>query len=499
MTPDAPPALRPRNTTRGRPRTTGDLVCARCGREAGKHRASWPEGRICGTCFTRATRTHGICPGCGQHRLLPGPPDTPDGPHCTDCAGIGVDFRCARCGSEGESYRSGICARCVLHDDLAVLLLIPGSPPALGRLVDALAAAERPESILTWKRSPTVHRLLSDLGAGRISLTHAGFDELDSGARSVEHLRALLTHCGALPARDPHLAAFERWLDAALTPLPDRVAQPVERFATWHHLRRIRALPSERSTRGPVHAAKQEITETIRFLTWLDATYDRDAASCTQQDVDEWLATGPSTRSAIRTFFVVARKTRLNQNVRIANRVAKTTPSITQDQRIAWIGELLTGTGETLPYRAAGTLLLLFAQPLVRVAGLRTGDIFQTPKGMIINLGREPAPVPELFAGLLRTHLEHRPNLRTGAGPNSPWLFPGTAAGRHLHPGTIMTRLRDLGIDLLGARNRAITELVLQAPPSLVADALGYSYQVAYRHAERGGQPWARYAGHSGS
>lgn len=60
-----------------------------------------------------------------------------------------------------------------------------------------------------------------------------------------------------------------------------------------------------------------------------------------------------------------------------------------------------------------------------------------------------------------------------------------------------MTRLRDLGVDLLGTRNRAIGELVLQCPPSLAAEALGYSSQVAFLHADKGAEPWARYAGRS--
>ena len=60
-----------------------------------------------------------------------------------------------------------------------------------------------------------------------------------------------------------------------------------------------------------------------------------------------------------------------------------------------------------------------------------------------------------------------------------------------------MDRLRDLGVNLLGARNRAIGELVLECPPSLVADALGYSYQVAFLHADKAAEPWARYAGRS--
>ena len=96
-------------------------------------------------------------------------------------------------------------------------------------------------------------------------------------------------------------------------------------------------------------------------------------------------------------------------------------------------------------------------------------------------------------SSLVRAHLAARPNLRTGAGPDSLWLFPSTFAGRHLHPNTVMDRLRDLGVNLLGARNRAIGELVLECPP----EALGYSTQVAFLHAEKSAEAWARYAGRS--
>lgn len=58
-----------------------------------------------------------------------------------------------------------------------------------------------------------------------------------------------------------------------------------------------------------------------------------------------------------------------------------------------------------------------------------------------------------------------------------------------------MDRLRDLGVNLVGARNRAIGELLLECPPFLVADALGYSFQVAFVHTDKAAEPWARYAG----
>jgi hypothetical protein len=374
-------------------------------------------------------------------------------------------------------HRGRLCARCALRDDLTGLLGGQPTDPALIGLVDALCASDRPESIIVWKRSPKVQSLLRGLGDGSIPVTHEGLDAV--WGRQANHLRALLEHHGHLPPRDDHLHRFEYWINAKLDGLPDEVRQPAHQFATWHHLRRIRSKSdSGEPTRASVHSAKQEITETVKFLRWLHETHQRTAATCTQQDVDEWLATGPTTRSAIRTFFVQAKKTRLNTKINIQHRSART-----------------TGSSETLPYRSAGLLLLLYAQPLVKIVTLRADMIIDVESGMAITLGQQPTAVPEPFASLLRAHLSARPNLRTGAGSESPWMFPSTVAGRHIDRNTVMTRLRRLGVNLLGARNRAIGELVLECPPSLVAEALGYSAQVAVLHAGKSAEPWARYAG----
>lgn len=96
--------------------------------------------------------------------------------------------------------------------------------------------------------------------------------------------------------------------------------------------------------------------------------------------------------------------------------------------------------------------------------------IVLTPRELRISLGKEPAPVPEPFAGILRHHLNNRPNLRTAGGAvATPWLFPGYHAGKHLDPQSIMFRLRELGINLLGAGNAALQKLVAEVPPPLVA------------------------------
>lgn len=245
MATDLPDGLTPRNTIRGRPRTSGSVRCARCGRNAGKARASWAEGKICGPCFTVATRTHGTCPGCGNH--------------------------------------------CALRDDLTALLLTnPADPTTATRLVNVLCQADQPESIIAWKRSPKVQALLTAVSSGQTPLTHEGLDNhRETAGRAAEHLRALLVHHGLLPHQDVYLNRFETWIQDKLRPLPSEVAKPVEHFAKWHHLRRIRAMATpDSSARGPVHSAKQKITETIKFLDWLWQTHHRTAATSTQQDVE---------------------------------------------------------------------------------------------------------------------------------------------------------------------------------------------------------------------
>ncbi|RRQ26231.1 recombinase XerD [Rhodococcus sp. Eu-32] len=466
-------------------------MCDRCGREAGKPRARWPEGAICGTCFHAAVRTYGFCGGCGFERMLPGRDE--DRAVCVDCAGINTDFHCATCGVEAEHYRHGTCARCALRNDLTTLVLHDAADPvAMSALVEALCAADRPESVHTWKRSTTVQDLLIGLSVGDIPLTHEGLDAVGND-RQTAHLRRVLEHHELLPPRDRYLALFEAWIDHKLTAIEHTsVLRYAEQFATWHHLKRVRGIAAAgKPTRGPVHASKQDITETIKFLTWLHDTHGRDATTCTQQDVDHWLAEGPTTRHLVRTFFVWATAARINRTVTIGHRQPEPPATFTQDERLHWIRELLIGTSESLPYRVAGVLLLLYAQPIAKIAALRAEHVTQAGHGLQIALGTEPVSVPEPFARLLRQHIATRTTLVTGT--DTGWLFPSRFTGRHLHPGTVTDRLRALGIPLLGARRAALRELVIHVPPPIAAEMLGYSYSMVHRHAELAAQQWNRY------
>ncbi|MGB9305935.1 MAG: recombinase XerD [Mycobacterium sp.] len=368
-------------------------------------------------------------------------------------------------------------------------------PTAMAPIVDALCSVDRPASILTWKLSPKVQALLAGLACGDIPLTHQGLDDAGMDTEAA-HLRSLLGHNGILPARDEPLARFEQWLTQKLDAITEQaVRTPVEQFATWHHLRRLRkaSTPGQRSD-AAARYARQDITEAIKFLTWLHNAHHRTAATCTQQDVDEWLASGPTTRSKVRNLFAWAKKSRLNRSVQVTHQQPPPSRSLTQQQRLAWLKELVGGDCDSLAYRVAGILLLLYAQPLTKIAAMPTAAVTSTDGETRISLGQEPISVPKPFADMLHTHISNRPNLRTTGGvAATPWLFPSNRPGRHLDPQIIMKRLRGLGINLLGARNTALQSLVVEVPPPLVAELLGYCYTVTQRHAEIAAQPWARY------
>lgn len=227
---------------RGRPRSTGGRECGRCHHLVPKIRTHWPEGPICGPCFTAAARTYGQCAFCAAQRLLPG--RSPTGEDiCRDCAGITTNLDCVNCGREAERLRGGHCARCVVAGDLEQILK-PHAPPdmRIKRLITKLAAVPRPESIITWMRNPVTADLLAKIGTRELQLTHDAFDALPA-SRSREHLREMLVHHRMMPSRgDRQLIRFEAWLDRrlqTLQPTPG-IHTPIEQFARWHHLHRLR-------------------------------------------------------------------------------------------------------------------------------------------------------------------------------------------------------------------------------------------------------------------
>ena len=471
-------------------------VCARCQQSGVKFATTWPEGRICRRCYQRATRIHGACISCGTTRLLPGLIDGE--PACVDCADIPKDFRCTRCGREDEPVRRGLCAHCCLTDDLSGLLAGDDGDisPIVRPLFDALSTQTLARSATIWLTvNPAAKQLLRDLATGAAPLTHDTFTTHPSPEK-VLFLRQLCIEHGLLERVNFDIERFQAWVDQMTATEPASDARLIRQFARWVHLQRMHALDTAGKMRkGTFLSAKQSTSTAIGFLRHLRER-GHTPSECVQADVDDWLTGGPTTRSLARTFVRWGVKNGHIASVEFPYRVAKTQPIITQQQRVQQRRTLLnTHVESATTEQVAGMLFLLYAQPLTRIARMRLSQVADAGDRLTVSITADELVVPPPFDEIVRAHLRDLPNTNTSAHRNSQWLFPGARPGEPMHQSTMMNKLRDRGIDLRGARNAALRTLVLEMPAPIVADSLGYSYNVTDRHRVAAGAVHTVYVG----
>ncbi|WP_259423516.1 hypothetical protein [Cnuibacter physcomitrellae] len=474
-----------------RPRSPAE--CVRCGRTGVRFATTWPEGRICRRCYQRATRLHGTCPGCHVNRLLPGL--LAEEPCCVDCAGIPKDFHCARCGREDEPVRIGLCAHCCLTDDLTDLFTDTHGHinPTMLPLFTALTQQAHARSARVWLIvNPHTKALIRDLSRGVAPLEHATFTG-HSHPSKVAFLRELCVEHGLLDPVHLDIERFQTWLDSKLAGAEPDDARLLRQYARWVHLNRMHHLATTgQLKKGTFLSAKQSTTVALEFLRYI-RDRGHSPATCTQTDIDDWLI-GPTTRSLARGFVRWSVSHRHLPSLEFPYRVAKAEPIITQQQRLDHITRLLSPTNALDPdERAAALLLLLYGQPLVRIAQMRLHQLTATETAIIVAFTGDVLTIPSPFDRVIREHLAALPHQTTSAHRDNQWLFPGGRPGQHLHQGTLMNKLRNAGVDLRGARNASLRALVLELPAPVVADSLNYSYQVTDKHRQNTGATFADY------
>jgi hypothetical protein len=237
--------------------------------------------------------------------------------------------------------------------------------------------------------------LLATIATGVRPLAHATFDAHRS-PRTAMHLRELFIEHGILEPIDRNLLHFETWLDRILAELtnPDHHAL-IKQFATWHHLRRMRQLSAAGELNwGTARAAKQDISVAKDFLGHLS---DRGKlpSQCRQEDIDHWIATGPTTRSTARTFVRWAVRNQHLPRIDFPYRKANSRPVLDQNERLRLLRETLDNHHIPLHHRAAAVLLLLYAQPLTRIASVQCEQITRTDHGeTVVVFDDQPVPVP---------------------------------------------------------------------------------------------------------
>ncbi|WP_410573357.1 hypothetical protein [Amycolatopsis sp. cmx-4-61] len=413
---------------------------------------------------------------------------------CTDCAGGLGDFTCARCGQEEPPYRVGACARCVLTDRLAELLG-EGSGHVrteLQPLFDLIRGMDWPNSRLTWLRRQAPARILTALARGDAPLTHEGLGRLQPW-RSAIYVRDLLVTCGTLPPIDRFLLLFEQWVPGWLTSVEDVGHRALlTRYTTWHVLRRLRQGLPVSSYRA--NMARYRLRAAARFLSYL-AERGRQIGQSTQADIDQWFARQPQNlRRATTEFLQWSQRQRELPRLHVPTGSSRrTTVRLGQHERVAFVRRVLTDTSIPLTDRVLALLILLYAQPLTRIAALTLDDVLSEDDQVFIQLGSPATPVPEPFAGLLVEYVKTRRNLNTAANARNRYLFPGRRAGQALHTTSMRLRMRNLGLPGVDGRTAAIRHLLRQAPASVVADMLGYSVTSATQIAAEAGAPWQRY------
>jgi len=490
-----------------RPHATGEQYerwymagCCRCGRRKNKA-GSWPDGYVCRTCPDRAIRTRGICPGCGEGRVLPGRRPADGAAICTTCAGFSQSFACARCGFEDKLHAGHLCTRCTFAGRLAGL---PDDGtgrirPELVPLAGSPRAMDNPLSGLTWLctrngRTDSPEHPLRRPGRGEIELTHQAFHPLQPW-RAASRLRELLMACGVLPAVDKQVCSFERWLAGHLAGPADPDHAPLlHRFATGEVLPRLRARAEKKpiTAAGRRHAGDQ-VKHATAFLRWLSG-HGLTLPGCRQAGIDAWHAGhNEHGRNTIRAFLPWCTTSRLTGRFRLPAAVIRQAAPLPERERAELPGRLLTGHDLPLRPRVAAAIVLLYAQPLSRVARLTADDVIHDGDQVLLRPGEPPSPVPGPVADLLLSRTGNRDNMNTATNRHSPWLFPGRRAGQPVNPGALAAPVNDIGIPAIAGRASAIRQHVLEMPAPVVADALSYHPVTTAKLAAQAAGPWSRY------
>jgi hypothetical protein len=138
------------------------------------------------------------------------------------------------------------------------------------------------------------------------------------------------------------------------------------------------AAPDQHTTeRTAISHARNQVLGAVRFLDWL-ALHDRTLAACTQGDLDLWLATGPRSRHDVHHFVQWTSERKLTTNLVVPPVRSGPGTALDAEQRWAIIATLLHDPGIEVADRVAGSFVLLYAQPLSRVAVMTVDAVTTT-------------------------------------------------------------------------------------------------------------------------
>jgi hypothetical protein len=468
------------------------MTCGICGREASCVISAATGEPWCFACKQRWAR----CTGCGKTRRIRS--GTLDEPRCATCTPTEPGFwrECPGCG-QPRRINARRCARCTLAQRLRDLFGDEHGQirPELAALHHALAATERPTTVVSWLDRSTAPTILRALVTGDRPLTHDALDELPAG-KPVEHLRSVLVNIGTLPRRDEHMIRLQRWTNGVITERADPDERKLlHRYAVWHVIRRLRSrLGDADTTHDQAVAAQRNIRAAMVLLDWLTAR-QLTLTTARQGDLEAWLASPETTHRVDGGNFIRwAHKEKLTRLDFAAVKWGGPSGIIDTETRWEQARWLLHDDSVKPDDRVAGLLVLLYAQWPATISRL-TLDQVHIDNDVSLRLGREPVVLPEPLAGLVR-HLtaSRRGHAAIGDSGASPWLFPGGQPGRPISAYRLAERLRELGIRSAQSRSSALFQLATDLPAAVLAKMLGIHISVAVAWQRASSGDWAVYA-----
>lgn len=460
--------------------------CVDCGRRR-RCVVRAERGALCQACAPRPVKT---CSRCGDEQ--PVHQRSSDGPICSRCYEQTRRVPCHSCRVSCRPYERGECARCVLSARVNELLGESEIRAELEPLVVAIRGTSQPATMLRWLRRSEGARVLSQLARGEIELSHDGLDALPR-TKPLDHLRGLLVATGVLPETSIEFDRLEHWLDELLADVPAKRAQMVQAFARWCVFRRARrkAIRNELGENG-IKWARLRVRLALNFLGWLEVR-DVTLEDLRQEDVDLWLAGGPTTRYVVRDFLAWARERRLAPKVSVPLRQTKS-PSrpVNEDERWDQVDRLLSDDGVEVDVRVAGLFALLFGQHLSRVCRLRREDLVVDADRATVSFGDDALVLPPVLDRLVLSLLDRRGHAAIRG--KVVWLFPGGTPGRPITAEHFRGRLADVGIILRPTRQAALMQLAAELPAPVLADLLGLHDNTAVEWVRAARGDWSAYA-----
>lgn len=486
-------------TCYARARTDED-ACDECGsigplatRAGGKRAGS---RNLCPRCYRNPKRACGVC-GRLKRVALKATATTPD--ICPTCYQAPV-IDCSICGQQALGRRTTNhgrprCFACQAAQQIDAALTGPDGTiqPGLKPVRDALADLQRPRSLLSNWRNLVSLRLLTDIAQGRLDLSHDALDTLPQ-VFSVTYLRSLLVAAGALPPRDENAARLHRYAAEAATDIPDAELRGVfTRYARWHVVGRARTNRHGHITANVAARCRSEIQTARAFLDHI-VVHGHTLDDCPQDQVDAWLSTDRSRRLAFLHW--LSRGGHLT-GCRLPEPTRQKDPrhDIDPEDQLALARQLLHyPDSASFEDRAAACLILLYAQPIAKIAALTTNDIKVRDTGTYLALGPEPVLLIPPLDNLVTALPIAKPFGTASTLADARWLFTGKNAGTHLHPASLTRRMNQLGIVARASRNTALLHLASTTPPAVFASLVGIHINTATRWAELTGSAWNNYA-----